>query len=121
MSVLIYDENKQKRYAMEELIRQLNLENSDDVDIFSFDDPEKALDYAGQDDVETAFISMDDKQGRGLFLAKRLKKLDSDMNLIPMAEKLKYGQELISLHVSGYILGDRTREKVLDELDNLRY
>ncbi len=121
MSILIYDENHRQRFMMEQIVKQVGKDTEYDMDVYSCDNPEKALKHAGEDDVDTAFISVEDKLGRGFFLAKKLKKLNPEINLIPMAQEVKFGQEFIKLRVSGYILGERTKQKVMDELDNLRY
>ena len=99
---------------------QVYKEDNCDIDLYSFDDPDKAVMCATDGTIETAFISMEDKEGHGFYLAKRLKKIDPQINLISMADKLRYGHELIKLRISGYIIGKRTREKILDELDNSR-
>lgn len=120
LSILIYDEDRALRTKTEDIIMQVYKEDDYDVDLYSFDDPDKAVLCAVDGSIETAFISVEDRYGRGFYLAKKLKKLDPQINLISMASKLRFGQELINLRISGYILGERTREKILDELDNFR-
>lgn len=79
------------------------------------------MEHARNETVETAFISMNDRLGKGFFLARNLNRFNSRINLIVMADELLYANELKQMHISGYIIGDRTRQKVIDELDNLRY
>lgn len=119
LSILIYDEDRQQRIKTAHIIMQVYKEDNCDIDLYSFDDPEKAMACASDGAIETAFISMEDKYGRGFYLAKKLKNLDPQINLISMAKELRFGHELINLRISGYILGDRTKEKIVDELDNL--
>lgn len=43
------------------------------------------------------------------------------INVVAISEKPKFIMEFWKWHMSGYITGEVTREKVLEELDNLRY
>lgn len=121
MCVVIYDYNKKRQKELSDIIYKIYDEKNCDVDIRCFDRKDDVINLTGCEPVEMAFISMDDTKGDGYFLADRLKKANSQMNLIAMSDELRYGRELLQMHVSGYIIGARTREKVLDELDNLRY
>lgn len=49
-----------------------------------------------------------------------MRKHVSQVNIIAMAENSVYVINCCKIHVSGYIGGDVTKEKVLDELDHLR-
>ena len=121
MCILVYDEDKKQRIATVRMIEQANREADYETDVYSFDDPGRMIECARNDYVDVAFISMEDRLGKGLFLARHLKEEAPGINLIPMSEKLRFGKELLNLRVSGFILGERTKDKVLDELMNLRY
>ena len=41
--------------------------------------------------------------------------------MIALCEDYKYLPEFWKYHMSGYVIGDPTKEKVKEELDNLRY
>lgn len=99
---------------------QVFKEDNCDIDLYSFDDPDEAFMCATDGSIETAFISVEDKQGRGFYLTQRIRSIDPQINLISMASRLRFGHELINLRISGYILGERTKEKILDEIDNFR-
>ncbi len=120
LSILIYDEDSKLRMKTADIIMQVYKEDDCDIELYSFDDPDKAVLCAADGSIETAFISVEDKSGRGFYLTKKLRKLDPQINLISMASRLRFGQELISLRISGYILGERTKEKIMEELDNFR-
>lgn len=121
MCVIIYDQNKRQRHALSQIIEQLYRESDSRKKIYCFDDSDKVMEHARNETVETAFISMNDRLGKGFFLARNLNRFNSRINLIVMADELLYANELKQMHISGYIIGDRTRQKVIDELDNLRY
>ena len=36
-----------------------------------------------------------------------------------MVQELKYEPELIKLRINGYIVGDRTEEKILNKINNI--
>ena len=120
LSILIYDEDRTLRVKTADMIMQAYREDDCDVDLYIFDDPDKAVLCASEGSIETAFISVEDRLGRGFYLTKKLRNMDPQINLISMASRLRFGQELINLRISGYILGERTKEKILDELDNFR-
>lgn len=120
LSILIYDENSKLRMKTADIITEAYKEDNCDVELYSFDNPDEAVLCATDGSIETAFISVEDKLGRGFYLVRKLKNIDPQINLISMASKLRFGHELINLRISGYILGERTKEKILDELDNFR-
>lgn len=121
MCILIYEEDWKRRLELERTITQYKKENELIAQVVGFNDAQKAFLHAQENHVETAFISMEDKFGHGFFLAKRLKKKNPQLNLIPMSEELRFEEELMKMHVSGYLTEPYTKEKVQYELENLRY
>lgn len=121
MCVIIYDQNKRQRHALSQIIQSIYRESDNNKDIYCFGDSDKVLEHARSKPIDTAFISMNDRFGKGYFLARNLKKNYSRINLIAMADEMLYMDELSQIHISGYIIGDRTSQKVRNELDNLRY
>lgn len=119
LAILIYEEDKRLRKTTANIIMQLYNCDSNDVDIYSFDNPDSAIRCANDGCIETAFISMDDKFGRGFYLAKRMKNMDSEIKLITMANELRFEPELTRLKINGYIIGDRTKDKIEKEINNL--
>lgn len=121
MCILIYEEDRKKRLKLERTIMQYEHKNDFVVKVKSFDDAQEALLHAQQNQVEAAFISMEDRYGHGFFLAKRLKKKNPHLNLIPMSMEPRFEKELMNMHISGYLTGLCTKGKILEELENLRY
>lgn len=80
-----------------------------------------ALIYAENMHPEAAFISVQHEDGRGYFLIKKLKLLSPRTNVIAVSEQYRLEAELMKLRISGYITEGITREKVLDEIEHLRY
>lgn len=121
MCILIYEEDWKKRVTLERMITQYERKNEMVTQIKSFSDAQKAFSHAQENHIEAAFISMEDKFGHGFFLAKRLKKKNPQLNLIPMSKEPRFEKELVNMHISGYLTGAYTKDKVQEELNNLRY
>lgn len=91
------------------------------ADIRLFEQTGDALEYVQTQQPEVAFISMEQEDGRGYFLVKKLSKTIPRINIIAVAKEYRYAQELMRLRVSGYVTGDFTPEAVKEEMANLRY
>lgn len=118
MSILVYEENRGKRYQLKQILLELYAED-ETLQIYDAKDENDALNYAEEHHIEAAFISWDVRQG--LFLTEKLKDRIHRLNIIIMSERYQYEEEFWKWHLSGYMTGEITQEKVSQELDNLRY
>ena len=118
MSILVYEEEWAKRYKLKNILQGI-FSDDEMVQIYCTKNESHALQYAEEHHIDAAFISWDVR--RGLFLTEKLKDRICRLNIIIMSEKYQYEEEFWKWHLSGYIVGDITQEKVLQELDNLRY
>ena len=118
MSILVYEEDVAKRYKLKHILREICSED-ETLPIYYAKNEQTALAYAEEHHIDVAFISWDVRQG--LFLAEKLKDRIGRLNIIVMSEKYQYEEEFWKWHLSGYIAGEITQEKVAQELDNLRY
>lgn len=118
MGILVYEEDWAKRYKLKNVLQEICADD-ETVQIYYAKNESDALKYAEENYIDVAFISWDAQQG--LFLAEKLQERIYKLNIIIMAEKYQYEEEFWKWHLSGYIVGDATQEKVLHELDNLRY
>lgn len=118
MSILVYEEDRTKRYKLKMILQELCADD-EVMQIYDAQDEKNALEYAEEHHIDVAFISWDIRQG--LFLAEKLKDRIGRLNIIVMSEKYQYEEEFWKWHLSGYIAGEITQEKVAQELDNLRY
>ena len=89
-----------------------------DAVIHLFAEPGKMLDYAYTYRSQIAFISM---EAGGFFEAKKLKAILPRVNIIATGSQYRFARELMDMRVSGYIQGEFTDDKVVDELNDLRY
>ena len=66
-------------------------------------------------------MNWQESSGKGFFISRNLKLENERLNVVALCEDYKYLSEFWKYHMSGYVLGEPTREKVEEELDNLRY
>ncbi len=90
-------------------------------EVIAFEGTEEALQYVEQNLPEVAFISMENTDGRGYFLTKRVRKLSPRTNVVAVASEYRYAQQLMKLRISGYVTDELTEERVSEEIANLRY
>lgn len=64
---------------------------------------------------------MEQADGRGFFLIKELRNASPRTNVIAVAQEYRFGAELMKLRISGYVTQGLTKEKVIEEMENLRY
>ncbi|MBU5680710.1 hypothetical protein [Blautia sp. MSJ-9] len=121
MSLLIYEQNTEKRKNLEHILYDLYTQTEEDPSIYCVKNAQEAAEHMREEQVEAFFISMDESRGQGYFLAKEMRARNPRLNVIAMADQPKYVQDLFHIKTSGYIHGELTREKVLDELENLRF
>ena len=117
MKILVADDEK---LALEGLISVIN-EVEIDAEVHAFTKPKEVLKFAKENIFDIAFLDIEMRGMTGLELAKQLKEINPKVNIIFVTGYSSYMGDAFSLYVSGYITKPATREKVLKELDNLRY
>ena len=83
--------------------------------------PTEALDEAEKQSFDVAFLDIEMPGMSGVDLAKMIKKVSPDTNIIFSTAYQQYAGEAFSLHASGYINKPLTIDKVSAELENLRH
>lgn len=90
--------------------------------IAGFDNGTEALKYAGANEVQIAFLDIElDDSMNGIELAKRLKELNSRINIIFLTSFGEYVQDAFDLYSSGYVRKPVTPEKIRGQIANLRF
>ncbi len=90
------------------------------AEIIPFVRSDEALAFAKSGEVfDVAFLDINMPVISGIDLAKELKKLNSDLNVIFCTAYTKYMGDAIRLHASGYVTKPYEKEDVEQELDNL--
>lgn len=82
-----------------------------------FQDGESALHWAEENQVDTAFLDMEMAGMHGIELAKRLKKMDSNIRIIFVTAFEQYALDAFGVDAIGYILKPYTREELRKELE----
>lgn len=83
--------------------------------------PKEALAAAAKEAYQVAFLDIEMPQMNGIELAKKLKNILPQLNIIFVTAYRDYGLDAMALHASGYLLKPVSKKAVLKELDNLRY
>lgn len=91
------------------------------AEVAAFDKSSAALAYASENKCEAAFLDINMGGISGIALAKKLKLVNPEINIIFTTGYSEYALEAVGMHASGYILKPITPEKVLYELNDLRF
>lgn len=91
-----------------------------EAELFSFNDPQELLAFAGQGRADVAFLDIQMFGMTGLELAKRLKDLTPEINIIFVTGYSQYTGDALKLRASGYVMKPTTKEMIETELENLR-
>lgn len=89
--------------------------------IYSFRKPGEALEFCKTMSCEVALLDIQMRNMSGVELAKKIKLLNPQANIIFTTGYTDYMKEAFDIHASGYILKPVTPAKIRKELDNLRF
>ena len=106
------------------MLRMLEMsvnEAKPDAEVLAFDDQDDLLDEAKANGCEIAFLDIHMRGMNGVELAKRLKEINPKMNIIFVTGFSEYAGDAMKMHASGYIMKPVTKEKVEEELADLRF
>lgn len=81
----------------------------------------QALDEMKAGDIQIAFLDIDLRDLNGIELARQMKLMCPQMNIVFTTGYGDYAGEAFDLHASGYVLKPLTDEKIRRELDDLRH
>lgn len=89
--------------------------------VHTFMSAEDALEFAKNTSCEIAFLDIQGMDIDGIALAKRLKAINTKMNIIFCTGYSAYAMDAFELNASGYLLKPISEEKVRKAVENLRY
>ncbi len=115
MKILALDDEKP---ALDGLVEAIE-EAVPDALIRPFRYADDALDYAKQSPPDIAFLDIHVGKDSGLDVAKKLKKINPDVNIIFTTGYSEYAMDAISLHASGYLMKPVEVEDIKKQIDNL--
>ena len=116
MKVISVDD---ERILLEDFVEML--EGMPEIDeVEGFTDGEEALDYISENNVDVAFLDIHMRGMDGITLAKNIKLIKPDTNIIFMTAYDEYSMEAMKLHASGYLMKPPVEEDIRRELADLR-
>ena len=92
-----------------------------DAEVKSFRKPRELLEAAQQDGCDIAFLDIHMRGMNGVELAKKLKEINPKMNIIFVTGYDEYTGDAMRLRASGYVMKPVTKEKLEEELKELRF
>ncbi|MDO4273653.1 MAG: response regulator [Eubacteriales bacterium] len=113
MKILAVDDEALVLKDLEESL----LEAQPDCELISFTLPGKALEYAGNNAVDVAFIDIELGSMNGLILAKEIKDIQPKVHIILVTSYEHYALRAFQIHAAGYLLKPVTAEDIRRELE----
>lgn len=117
MNILIVDDEPMMLEMAEDTVREVK----PDADIAVFSNPYKAFESANEKHYDIAMLDIEMPGMTGLELARKLKELDAQINIIFVTAYAEYALDAFELYASGYLMKPLRRDRVQKEFDNLRY
>ncbi|MCL2763991.1 MAG: response regulator [Treponema sp.] len=116
MNIIAVDDEKYLLKDIEKAIR----EAVTSATVKGFRKPKDALEVAKGNNIDVAFLDIKMIGMTGLELAKKLKDINGNTNIIFVTGYSEYAIDSYSIPASGYILKPVTKEAVLEAMKNLR-
>ena len=117
MEILVADDEKLILEGLVSMIREIRPDDS----IHAFYKPSQLLDFVENNPVDVAFLDIEMGATNGISLAKKLKLIRPQVNIIFVTGYSQYMKTAFSMHVSGYIKKPFFKEDIEEEFKNLRY
>lgn len=116
MNILAVDDEKNALEGLESVLRRTLPEAC----IYPFRTAAEALAFAGHTTCDVAFLDIELRDMNGLELAKRIKDLQGNTNIVFVTGYSEYALDAFDIYASGYLLKPATIEKVQEAMANLR-
>lgn len=122
MNIIAADD---EQYALDRLmkaVKEAASERDENINIAAFLEPEDVIEYAKDNKTDVAFLDIEMGGSiSGIDVARQLKLLNPKMNIIFVTAYDQYMSQAIKLRMSGYVEKPVTKEKILIELEDLKY
>lgn len=90
-------------------------------ELFCFRKPKELLEFARKNSIDIAFLDINMRGMTGIELAKELKDIMPNVNIIFVTGYDEYTKQAMKLHASGYIFKPVSAEKIKEEIADLRH
>ena len=118
MRILLVDDEELQLLRLTEAVKKAL--PADNV-FLSYANPVLAWEENKEPPVDIAFLDIDMPVINGILLAKKLKTVNPQVNVIFVTAYNEYALDAYKLHASGYVTKPVNLEKIQEELDGLRY
>ena len=118
MRILLVDDEELQLLRLTEAVKKAL--PADNV-FLSYANPVLAWEENKETPVDIAFLDVDMPVINGILLAKKLKTVNPQVNVIFVTAYNEYALDAYKLHASGYVTKPVNLEKIREELDGLRY
>ena len=115
MKIIAVDDERPALSVLQKRITEV----APDDELSTFDTSRAALEYAKTNDIDVAMLDINLPGINGMELAKELKKINPQINIIFCTAYSEFMQEAFDVHASGYLLKPVTKEGVEKALNNL--
>lgn len=117
MNIIAVDDERAALSALEKAIK----EGAPNANLACFSSPRDALEYGQKTPIDVAFLDIDMHEMDGLSLAKSLKDVRGQTNIVFVTAYSQYANSAFKLRASGYVMKPIDPKCVLEELEYLRH
>ena len=118
MRVLLVDDEELQLLRLTEAVKSAL---PDEKEVLSYTNPVLAWEENKKTPVDVAFLDIDMPVINGIMLAKKLKTVNPQLNVIFVTAYNNYALDAYKLHASGYVTKPVNVDKIKEELEGLRY
>ena len=118
MNILIADDEMSMRYDLKFAVERVA--ESDDNVFFFAQNYDTAIEQLKNNTINVAFLDINMPGKSGLELARTIKIMDPDINIIVVTAYRKYALDALRLYVSAYLLKPVDDNELREALENLR-
>ena len=117
MKILLVDDERLSLLDLKATVREV----LPDAEILTTQTSSEALEMTRHDPADIAFLDIELPEMNGLTLAKNMKELHPQINIIFVTAYSQYALDAFRLYVSGYLMKPVRKEDISRALENLRY
>ena len=117
MDILLVDDEPLQLLRLKNVVEEAV---PDKGEVYSFNDPVEALKQVKGKNIDLAFLDIEMPGMNGVQLAKRLQAVNPKINIIFVTAYDQYALDALRLRASGYVTKPVNKNKVLEEIKNLR-
>ena len=118
MRILLVDDENLQLIRLTEAVKKAI---PGDVELLPYTNPVLAWEENKDTPVDIAFLDIEMPVYNGMQLAKKLKTVNPQVNVVFVTAYHEYALDAYKMHASGYLTKPVSAQKIKDELDALRY